>query len=81
MLDDVEILGLFSLYFRWQMMANRLTMTAHPVLVTPAGFTDSGLPVGMQVVGAHHREAALLSIGAAIEATTGHVGRRPAAFG
>jgi amidase len=71
----------YDRYFRWQQMANRLTMTAHPVLVTPAGFTASGLPVGMQLVGAHRREATLLSIGAAIEVATGHVARRPAAFG
>ena len=70
----------YDRYFCWQMMANRLTMTAHPVLVTPAGSTDGGLPIGLQVVGRHRSEHPLLSIGAAIETALGHVGRRPPAF-
>jgi amidase len=40
--------------------------------VTPAGFTDGGLPVGLQLVGRHRRDGALLSVGAAIEDAFGH---------
>lgn len=69
---DVE----YDRYFRWQMLANRLTVTAHPVLVTPAGFSD-GLPVGMQLVGRHRGERDLLAHASGIEAALGHVTRRP----
>ena len=66
----------YDRYFRWQMLANRLTVTAHPVLVTPAGFSD-GLPVGMQVVGRHRGERELLAHAAGIETVLGHTRRRP----
>jgi Asp-tRNA(Asn)/Glu-tRNA(Gln) amidotransferase A subunit family amidase len=67
----------FDRYFTWQMLANRLTLTAHPVVVTGAGFTDDGLPVGVQVVGRHGREAQLLAVTRAIEEATGWIGRAP----
>lgn len=69
---DVE----YDRYFRWQMLANRFTVTAHPVVVTPGGFSD-GLPVGLQVVGRHRGEFELLSATAGIEAVLGHVDRHP----
>lgn len=59
------------------MLANRLTLTAHPVVVTSAGFTPDGLPVGVQVVGRHGREAQLLAVTRAIEEATGWIGRAP----
>ncbi|OMQ15941.1 amidase [Modestobacter sp. VKM Ac-2676] len=67
----------FDRYFTWQMLANRLTLTAHPVVVTAAGFTASGLPVGVQVVGRHGREAQLLAVTSAIEQATGWIARAP----
>lgn len=67
----------YDRYFRWQMLANRFTVTAHPVVVTPAGFAE-GLPVGLQVMGRNQGELALLCHTAAIEAALGHVERHPA---
>lgn len=67
----------FERYFTWQMLANRLTLTAHPVVVTSAGFTPDGLPVGVQVVGRHGREAQLLAVTRAIEEATGWIARTP----
>jgi amidase len=67
----------FDRYFLWQRAACRLTVTGHPVLATPAGFTSGGLPVGMQVLGASRGDARLLSIGMTIESVLGHVGRVP----
>jgi amidase len=67
----------FERYFLWQRAACRLTVTGHPVLATPAGFTGEGLPVGMQIVGASRGDAALLSVGAAVEDVLGHVGAVP----
>lgn len=72
-IDGVE----FDRYFFWQRAACRLTVTAHPVLATPAGFTSAGLPVGMQLVGPSRGDARLLAIGAAVESVLGHVGAIP----
>lgn len=67
----------FDRYFTWQMLANRLTLAAHPVVVTSAGFTDAGLPVGVQVVGRLGREQQLLAATRAIEEATGWIARAP----
>ncbi len=67
----------FDRYFLWQRMACRITMTGHPVLVTPGGFTDAGMPFGLQMVGRLRGEHALLSLGNAIETRTGWVDRHP----
>lgn len=42
-------------------------LTGHPVVSVPAGLTDDGLPVGMQLVGKRYGEAELLSVAAAFE--------------
>jgi Asp-tRNA(Asn)/Glu-tRNA(Gln) amidotransferase A subunit family amidase len=42
-------------------------LTGHPVVNAPAGLTDDGLPVGMQIVGKRYAEADLLGIAAALE--------------
>lgn len=70
----------FERYFLWQRAACRLTVTGHPVLATPAGFTEAGLPVGMQIVGASRGDLALLAVGSALEDVLGHVGAAPAAL-
>lgn len=48
-----------------------------PAVSVPAGFTDAGLPVGMEMVGLPYGEAALLGLAYAFEQATGH--RRPPA--
>jgi aspartyl-tRNA(Asn)/glutamyl-tRNA(Gln) amidotransferase subunit A len=48
-----------------------------PALSIPCGFTKSGLPIGLQILGAPRAEDMILRIGAAIEDATGVVGRRP----
>lgn len=70
----------FERYFLWQRAACRLTVTGHPVLATPAGFTGAGLPVGMQIVGPSRGDAGLLALGAALEDVLGHVGAVPTAL-
>ena len=67
----------FDRYFRWQRMANRITMTSHPALITPGGFTESGMPFGLQLVGRMRQDADLLRLGAGIEAATGFVTQHP----
>jgi len=54
-------------------------MTGHPVVTVPAGLTDDGLPVGLQVVGGRFAEADLLSVAAALEREHPWAGTYPGA--
>jgi amidase len=38
------------------------SFTGHPVVVTPIGQTQAGLPIGMQIVGKRWKEMELLAI-------------------
>ncbi|MEM7429316.1 MAG: amidase family protein [Pseudomonadota bacterium] len=47
-------------YIDWFAITFALTMTGCPVLSLPCGFTDAGMPVGLQIMGKPRGEAALL---------------------
>ena len=57
----------FDNYVEWLRIASVITMTSHPSLALPAGFTEDGQPVGLQLVGKPRGEAELLAAGAAFE--------------
>src|SRR6202034_812582 len=38
-------------YLGWMRVCSRITVSGHPVAAVPAGFTQDGLPVGLQLVG------------------------------
>jgi amidase len=61
----------FENYFDWYTIAYAITITGCPALVLPCGFTAAGLPVGLQLVGRPHGEAALLGAGALFEELAG----------
>jgi aspartyl-tRNA(Asn)/glutamyl-tRNA(Gln) amidotransferase subunit A len=48
-----------------------------PALSMPCGFSNAGLPIGLQILGAPRAEETILRVGAAIEDATGVVGRKP----
>ncbi|MFF4835469.1 amidase family protein [Streptomyces sp. NPDC001315] len=50
----------------------------HPALTVPCGFTEEGLPVGLQVIGPHHADDAVLRAAAVYEGHAGWHRRRPA---
>lgn len=54
-------------YVRLSCPAN---LTGLPALSLPCGFTDAGLPVGLQIIGGGFDEATVLRVGAAYEAAT-----------
>ncbi len=55
-----------STYRDWMRSCSRITVSAHPAVSVPAGRTDSGLPVGLQLVGHYGGDRRLLEIAAAI---------------
>jgi aspartyl-tRNA(Asn)/glutamyl-tRNA(Gln) amidotransferase subunit A len=52
-------------------------MTGSPALALPCGFTENGLPLGMQIVGPHFNEALVLRAGHAYQRETDWHLRRP----
>jgi aspartyl-tRNA(Asn)/glutamyl-tRNA(Gln) amidotransferase subunit A len=52
-------------------------LTGQPALSVPCGFTRSGLPIGLQLVGRPYDEATLFRAGAAYEAATDWHSRKP----
>lgn len=62
-------------YLDWMRSAYLITVTGCPAMSVPAGFTQQGWPVGLQIVTGANSERRLLSIAHAYEQLT-EVGRR-----
>ncbi len=54
-------------YIDWMAMTFVITVTGNPAISVPCGYTRSGLPVGLQIVGRHNSEGRLLAIAAQLE--------------
>jgi amidase len=65
-------------YIEWMRSCSRVSITGLPALSVPFGFTDDGLPVGIQLIGPMYADWRVLALGHAIEAATGFGRRRPA---
>lgn len=64
-------------YLGWMESAYDVTLTGHPSISMPAGFTSTGTPAGVQFVGRHRDEVGLLGMAKGFEAVTGYAARRP----
>jgi amidase len=64
-------------YLGWMRVCSRITLSAHPVAAVPAGFTDDGLPVGLQLVGRYRADLRLLRHAAAWEAASALTDHHP----
>jgi amidase len=64
-------------YLGWMRVCSRISLSAHPAVAVPAGFTDDGLPVGLQFVGRYHGDLRLLGQAAAWEAASGLTDHHP----
>jgi aspartyl-tRNA(Asn)/glutamyl-tRNA(Gln) amidotransferase subunit A len=65
----------------WPIQTMPFNVTGNPAMSIPTGFSASGLPLSMQIVGRAFDEATVLRIGAAFEAATGLNVRRPVLAG
>lgn len=66
-------------YIAWMRSAYYITVTHRPAISVPAGFTSTGLPVGIQIVGRHRADFDLLRFAHMFEQATG-VGKRRSAI-
>jgi len=65
-------------YIDWMRSCYYITMTTLPAISVPAGFTNDGLPVGLQIVGRHQDDWGVLQIAHAFEQVNGLKDRFPA---
>ena len=65
-------------YLDWMKSCYFITITTHPAISVPAGFTDDGLPVGIQIVGRYRDDFGVLQLAHAFEQATQTWQRRPA---
>jgi amidase len=73
-----EIAGVkMTNYLDWMKSCYYITLTTHPAISVPAGFTDDGLPVGMQIVGRYRDDFGVLQFAHAFEQATEVWKRRP----
>lgn len=64
-------------YHRWMEVVVPITMAGCPALNVPCGFSASGLPMGVQLIGRPHDELGCLQLAHAYEQATRWVARRP----
>lgn len=68
-------------YIEWMMSCCYVTAMGNPALSLPAGFTEAGLPVGMQIIGGPWQDLTVLRVAKTLEAATGHGLVQPAILG
>lgn len=74
-----EVAGVkMSTYSEWMKSCMLISALENPSLSLPCGFTDEGLPVGLQIVGRHRDEWSVLQLAHAFEQATPGTRRRPA---
>lgn len=66
-----EIAGVrMETYIDWMKSCYFITITGHPAISVPCGFTPGGLPVGVQIVGRYRDEFGVLQLAKAFETAT-----------
>jgi amidase len=65
-------------YLEWMRSCTVISATGCPALSVPGGFTDDGLPVGLQIIGAPRADRRVLEVGSAFEGATRFGERHPA---
>lgn len=63
--------------FRQGTFTNPYSLSGNPALSTPCGFSETGLPLGMQLIGRHFDEAAILRVAHQYQSVTPWHTRHP----
>lgn len=64
-------------YIDWMSICCMISVTGLPVASVPCGFTNTGLPVGLQIIGPPGKDWSVLQLAHAFEKTSGYTGVRP----
>ena len=64
-------------YIDWMKSCYFITVTGLPAISVPCGFTPTGLPVGLQIVGRHQDDFGVLQLAYAFQQATGFWKQRP----
>ncbi len=64
-------------YVDWMKSSYYITVTGHPAISVPCGFTPEGLPVGIQIVGRHRDDWGVLQLARAFERANPVADQRP----
>ena len=64
-------------YIEWQKTCYLISALGNPAISVPAGFTENGLPVGLQIVGRHLDDFGILQLAHAFEQKTLFAQRKP----
>jgi amidase len=72
-INDVKM----NTYIDWMGTCYAISLTGLPAISVPCGFTPGGLPIGLHIVGRHHRDLDVLKIAHAFEKATAFAKRRP----
>jgi len=67
----------FEHYYDWYTICFVISLVTNPAMSVPCGFTQAGLPVGLQIIGPLRGEARLLSAAKLVEDMAGLSGRIP----
>jgi amidase len=65
-------------YIAWMKSAYYISVVGNPAISVPCAFSQSGLPIGIQIVGRHNDDWSVLQLGHAFEEATNIGKRRPA---
>jgi len=77
--DPTEIEGVrMSTYVEWQKSCILISALENPAISVPCGFSEEGLPVGLQIVGRHRDDWGVLQMAHAFEQATRAAHRKPA---
>lgn len=64
-------------YIDWMMSCAFITVTGLPAISVPCGFTDDGLPIGLQIVGRPRSDFAVLQLAYAFQEATRFYQQKP----